>query len=117
MKLFHFFLFLIISSYCYSQTKFEYIGKDPQESLFYLKVEVHNLEDNSCTFWIKEVKPTKEYNLQFGSVDCNNKTYSISQITVYNSNQKVIKSEAKYIVDRMIPPDTIVESVYNYICR
>lgn len=112
-----FYLLLLFSFTAYSQTKFEYIGKDPQNNLFYLKVVVHNIDDNTCTFWVKEIKPSKAYTLQYGIINCSDNTYTLKEYTKYDSKQKVIETGYQTIVNRIIPPSTIIETIREYVCR
>lgn len=121
--IFSFFIFINL----YSQEEFRLIGKTSTGGNYYIKID--NSLPNKCSVWLKieytktlKNKKGKKYlakdghQISYMVFYCDEKLVDNLEYIIYDKNDNVIESGNKLEYGKRIFPDTISESIYNYVC-
>jgi Bacterial SH3 domain len=96
-------------------TKWRYVGTISEGVKMYLKDEVSKLKNRHLSVWDKRVNPDNSYVVSKVEWDCKNKRSLTRQMTLYNSDQKLLGTtkdfEWQYII-----PDSVGEIILRQIC-
>lgn len=123
-------LFLSFVTFSQNETDWKYIANAKDGSEIYVKIE--NISSYRREAWVKMTNPVVSkkskngkiiktgggYMLAFWSINCEDKTFSLSNRITYNSSGKVISVGNNYDdpQDERIIPDTVGEYIFRYIC-
>ncbi|MBC8643728.1 surface-adhesin E family protein [Flavobacterium lindanitolerans] len=125
-----FYLLLLFSFTTYSQTKFELIATSGDNTKYYVKIESTNLDNMAKTIWLKIEKSPKKiksksnkiayhsqgYTLYYMTMYCHDRKYDNPEIYFYDGKGRLIEKNEILIYNANIVPDTIIETVYDYVC-
>jgi hypothetical protein len=123
-----FLLFTILSiSNLYSQEEFKLIGKTQTGGNYYVKIDKSS--PNECSIWLKieftkilKNKKGKKYSVKDGYqlnymiIHCTEKLSDNLEYVIYDKNNIVIESGNKLDYGKRIFPESITESIFNYVC-
>ncbi|WP_343665205.1 surface-adhesin E family protein [Chryseobacterium mucoviscidosis] len=122
------FILLFIPLFSYAQTEWEYVGNDSDNSEYYVKdYKKRNYTDYIET-WLKIVRTDKIVKTKKGTIKksgivslekykfkCEEKTMALESYADYR-NGILIKSGNGFGVENDIVPDSIGESLLDYLC-
>jgi len=110
---------LILLSIAYS-SDWVYIDSDKTGDKHYIDLDTVEFNGPVATFWVKNIDKKGEEMKTRYSIYCKNKMAAIRDIFVYDSDGAVLKSYSPKD-DKLqwlkIPPDSISNSFYKFLCK
>ena len=130
MKTFCLSVFCLFSASLYSQSEWDYVTSSNDSSDWYVKdiKKIKNTSSDDFDFWVK-IADSKKFNYKDGSatikkftsavfhynINCSKKQYTILSSIEYNYKGIAVSNNDEPVTIEVFP-DTVAESIYNYIC-
>jgi len=122
------FILLFIPLFSYAQTEWEYVGNDRDNSEYYVKDYKKRNHTDYIETWLKIVRTDKIVKTKKGTIKksgivslekyrfkCEEKTMALESYADYR-NGILIKSGNGFGIENDIVPDSIGESLLDYLC-
>lgn len=111
---------LFTCSLSYSQNSFEYVGKS--NTFKSVSVRIDKTENGNQFIWTKDELNDSTFKdesiiMKRIIINCNDRTSKLERMIIYNTSGDVLLDEAYDEAPKEIVPDSLGESVLNFVCK